>query len=103
MRDGTAAPDPNVRYDIGGWISGPCLDQPLNVPPGMTDQEAADLWAMRNVWERFYLISFASDVWRASRVGTSGQYTITADSAGELRGLVWADYVAWQREAQRRR
>jgi hypothetical protein len=24
-------PDPNVRRDVGGWISGPCIDPPL--PP----------------------------------------------------------------------
>ncbi len=34
--DGDAAltdkPDPNVRRDVGGWISGPCIDPPL--PPG---------------------------------------------------------------------
>jgi hypothetical protein len=34
--------DPNVRYDLGGWISGPCLDEPLppawslDVPTGST-------------------------------------------------------------------
>lgn len=31
-------PDSNVRYDVGGWISGPCLDRapaPV-VPPGST-------------------------------------------------------------------
>lgn len=27
--------DPNVRLDLGGWISGPCLDAPLP-PPGAT-------------------------------------------------------------------
>ena len=31
---------PNVRHDIGGWISGPCLDPPLPpmIPPGSTAQ-----------------------------------------------------------------
>lgn len=29
--------DPNVRRDIGGWISGPCLDAPTPpIPPGGT-------------------------------------------------------------------
>ena len=28
----TNKPDPNVRRDVGGWISGPCIDPPL--PPG---------------------------------------------------------------------
>ena len=26
-------PDPNVRHDIGGWISGPMLDPPPPAPP----------------------------------------------------------------------
>jgi len=34
-------PDPQVRYDAGGWISGPMMDPPLPpmmVPPGSTAQ-----------------------------------------------------------------
>jgi hypothetical protein len=33
-------PNPNVRYDIGGWISGPMMDPPLPpmIPPGSTAQ-----------------------------------------------------------------
>ena len=33
-------PNPNVRYDVGGWLSGPCLDPPLPpmIPPGSTAQ-----------------------------------------------------------------
>lgn len=33
-------PDASVRYDLGGWISGPCLDPPLPpvIPPGSTAQ-----------------------------------------------------------------
>jgi hypothetical protein len=27
----TETPDPNVRHDIGGWISGPSLSEPLPV------------------------------------------------------------------------
>ena len=80
---------------------GPCLSQPLNMPHGMTEPEASDLWAMRNTWEKFYLISFVSDVWRACRLGNSNMNPITADTAGELRGLIWVDYVAWQQEAER--
>lgn len=29
-------PDPNVRHDVGGWISGPCL------PPGETGETPAE-------------------------------------------------------------
>jgi hypothetical protein len=30
-------PDPNVRHDVGGWLSGPCLDpEQLPAPPGST-------------------------------------------------------------------
>lgn len=33
----TDGPDPNVRRDEGGWLSGPCLDAPVPpVPPGST-------------------------------------------------------------------
>ena len=36
----SSQPDPNVRYDRGGWISGPSLDEPLPpvrmVPPNST-------------------------------------------------------------------
>jgi hypothetical protein len=28
-----AGGDPNVRRDVGGWISGPMLDEPLPEPP----------------------------------------------------------------------
>lgn len=32
--------DPNVRRDVGGWISGPCMDPLLHpmIPPGSTAQ-----------------------------------------------------------------
>ena len=42
-------PNPNVRFDIGGWISGPMLSEPLPdpvpvrpVPPGSSAAWARD-------------------------------------------------------------
>jgi hypothetical protein len=34
-------PDPNVRADVGGWISGPCLPAPEN-PAALLAQIRAD-------------------------------------------------------------
>lgn len=88
-------PSDQVRYDVGGWISGPCLDQPLNQPPDMTPAEATSLWTLRNTWGTYYGISFVSDVWRAYRLGAVTRQ-ITADTSEELSGLIWADFTHWK-------
>lgn len=92
--------DDRVRPDLGGWISGPCLDQPLNAPHGMTDAEASALWGLRNSWGTYYGVSFSGDEWRAHRLGTGAHFAITADTSEELSGLIWADYQAWRAESR---
>lgn len=92
-----------VRYDVGGWISGPCLDRPLNVPHGMTGDEATALFHLRCIWGDRYGISFAGKQWKAHRLGAGAPWNITAGTAEELRGKVYLDYRAWQAEARRTR
>ena len=106
MQDRTDQPDPNVRYDAGGWISGPSLtademaaaNTRRNLPHGMTSEEATDLFQLRCTWDKYYGIAFSDDVWKAHRLGAGAPWNITADTAEELRGLIWADYSAWQAE-----
>jgi hypothetical protein len=95
-------PAGQVRFDVGGWISGPCLDRPLNQPHGMTPEEATSLFHLRCIWSDRYGISFTSKVWRAHRLGSGAPWNITAGTAEELRGLIWLDYRAWQAEARKR-
>jgi hypothetical protein len=68
----------------------------------MTSEQATDLFNLRCTWDRYYLVNFAGDVWRASRLGTAATFTITADTARELRGLIWSDYSESNREAEKR-
>jgi hypothetical protein len=65
----------------------------------MTSEEATDLFNLRCTWDRYYLVNFAGDAWRASRLGTAATFTITANTAEELRGLIWSDYSEWTRGA----
>lgn len=47
-----------VRYDWGGWLSGPCLPS--------DDQE--QLWKLRVTWQNKYVIDVNADgIWRAYR------------------------------------
>jgi hypothetical protein len=97
--------DPNdqVRLDVGGWISGPCLspDQMTrNQPHGMTSEEASDLFQLRCTWDKYYGISFSDSVWKAYRLGSGATQWLTADTSQELKGLLWTDYVAWQRDTE---
>jgi hypothetical protein len=84
-------PAGQARFDVGGWISGPCLDKPLNQPHGMTPEEATSLFHLRCIWGDRYGISFTSKVWRAHRLGSGAPWNITAGTAEELRGLIWLD------------
>jgi hypothetical protein len=95
-------PEGQVRFDLGGWISGPCLDRPLNVSHGMTGEEATLLWHLRCTWGDRYGISFSNKVWRAHRLGMGAPFNITADSAESLRNLIGEDFRVWQIEARRR-
>ena len=66
-------PDPNVRHDIGGWISGPCLDEPL---PGPLTPYAAR-WAIE-------VHPAGLAVWTATRVRGTETRCIVAPGAAEL-------------------
>jgi hypothetical protein len=92
---------PDVRADIGGWISGPCLDRPLNQPHGMTQDEASALFHLRCTWGDRYQVSYSGDVWRAARLGAFADFSLTGDTAEELQGLIGEDYATWQAGARR--
>jgi hypothetical protein len=101
MKDMSEQPEGQVRYDVGGWIAGPCLDRPLNAPHGMTPEEATSLFHLRCIWGDRYGISFAGKQWKAHRLGLGAPFNITAPTAEELRGLIYLDYRAWQADARR--
>jgi hypothetical protein len=90
-----------VRYDQGGWISGPCLDRPLNSPPGMSGEDATLLWHLRCLWEDRYQIVYAGGQWHAARVGSFSNFNITGDTAAVLREKIGEDYRQWQIQARR--
>ncbi len=96
-------PDPNVRHDVGGWISGPSLPAPAesqrNQPHGMTPEEATALGNLRRVWDTYYGIALSDDAWKAHRLGSGAPWNITADTSGELAALIWDDYNAWRTQA----
>jgi hypothetical protein len=60
-----------VRYDIGGWVSGPCLDRPLNQPHGMSPEDATSLFHLRCIWGDRYGISHSGGQWKAHRLGAA--------------------------------
>jgi hypothetical protein len=90
-----------VRLDVGGWISGPCLTRPLNVPYDMTGEEATALFHLRCIWGDRYGISFTNKQWKAHRLGTGAPWNITADTAEELRSRIGEDFRQWQIEARK--
>jgi hypothetical protein len=81
-----------VRYDTGGWISGPCLNEPL---PDLTTEEATLLRELQSIWHDKYVIR-AVDAWTAQRIG--GTEVITADNGFELRPMITQDAINWNRE-----
>jgi hypothetical protein len=88
-----------VRYDVGGWISGPCLSKPMNQPHGITSEEATSLLVLRRAWQGTYEINFTTGTWRASRNG-SALAVITADTPEELRRLIYSDDMNKRQEAR---
>jgi hypothetical protein len=73
-----------VRLDRGAWLSGPCLDRPLNQPHGMSSADAANLWHLRCTFGGKYGISYSGGRWLAHRLGTDAPWNISAATAGEL-------------------
>jgi hypothetical protein len=90
-----------VRYDIGGWISGPCLGRPLNQPHGMSPEDATSLFHVRCIWGDRYCISYSGGQWKAHQLGAGAPWNLTADTAEMLQGHIWADYRQWAMEARR--
>jgi hypothetical protein len=80
-----------VRLDVGGWISGPALPA--------SEMEVLDQLA--RIWRDRYKIGFDGDTWSAQRMGNA-TVIITAESVEELRGFIWADFMEWSREAEKR-
>jgi hypothetical protein len=89
-----------VRTDVGGWISGPCLSRPLNQPHGMSAEDATSLWHLRCLWGDRYQVTYAAGIWHAARLGSFGTFDIDADSAIELRSLISEHYQVWQAETR---
>lgn len=90
-----------VRYDVGGWISGPCLSSPPHAPYGMSGEDATALFHLRCVWGDRYGISFSGGEWKAHRLGSGAPWNITAGTAEGLRGKIWLDYREWQAGSRR--
>jgi hypothetical protein len=91
-----------VRHDLGGWVSGPCLSRPLDQPHGISAEDATSLFHLRCVWGDRYQIAHACGSWHAARLGTFGKFSITADTAEVLRSLIGEDYQQWQAESRKR-
>jgi hypothetical protein len=91
-----------VRPDLGGWISGPCLSRPLNPAHGMSGEDSTALFYLRRLWRDRYQVTYSAGVWRAGRLGTFGRLTLEADCAEKLRNVIGEDYRVWQIEARRR-
>jgi hypothetical protein len=98
-----SADDGQVRNDVGGWISGPCLTGPLNQPHGMTPEEATALFHLRCIWADRYGISYGGKQWKAHRLGTGAPWNITAPTAEGLRNLIGEDFRQWQIESRKAR
>jgi hypothetical protein len=81
MQDRTDQPDPNVRHDIGGWISGPSLDEPLPDP-----DEEDELEAMLRAAGADWQISRPLGLWGALWRSDDGRHTryLVAPTAAEL-------------------
>jgi hypothetical protein len=92
-----------VRYDVGGWISGPCLDRPLNQPHGMSPEDATSLFRIRCVWGDRYGISYSGQQWKAHRLGLGAPWNITASTADELNNRIGEDFRQWQIESRKAR
>jgi len=96
--------DPNVRSDVGGWLSGSCLN-PDELPhrepgasqhrPSLTTEDATLLRELQSIWHDRYVIS-ADDGWSAQRLG--GGDVMTADTGFELRSMLTRDAIRWNRE-----
>jgi hypothetical protein len=99
----TEQPEGQVRYDVGGWISGPCLERPLNQPHGMSAEDATALFHLRCTWGDRYGVSFTNKVWRAHRLGLGAPWNITATTAEELRNRIGEDFRQWQIESRKAR
>jgi hypothetical protein len=93
--------DDQVRVDVGGWISGPCLSRPLNQPHGMSQEDATSLFQMRCIWGDRYGISYSGGQWKAHRLGNGAPFNITASTADELNNHIGEDYRQWVAEARR--
>ena len=44
-------PSGNVRYDVGGWISGPCLDWPMASDDGVTKESIEQEFSGWEAWQ----------------------------------------------------
>lgn len=89
-----SGPEASVRYDLGGWISGPMLD-PEHLPAHvLTREEESALWRLRNVWQDAYKIEVVDGIWRAARVDDPTK-VFTAESPVELTTVLQADYRQW--------
>jgi hypothetical protein len=67
-------------------------------PHGMSQEEASSLFNLRLTWEGRYQVSFTKGTWQAARVGSSGDFSLTADTAEQLGQEIREDSRAWSRE-----
>lgn len=65
--------DPNVRYDIGGWISGPCLspEQMTGSPSDQRHYEPRNAAELEAEFPGWHVFRDTSQLWYARLLGSS--------------------------------
>ena len=71
--------DPNVRYDVGGWISGPCLDLPMASYDGVTKESIEQEFPGWEVWQG------VDRRWHARIRGAAAPVMVHGDDVVDLR------------------
>ena len=74
--------DPNIRYDLGGWISGPCLDQPLDQRHGDDTVTRESLETEFPDWEAWQGID---RLWHARIRGATPPVMVHGEDLTDLR------------------
>ncbi len=82
MNDDATNPDPNIRLDRGGWISGPCIGPDREIPRLDVPMTGALLREMHPAWTIIRDESLGA--WTAERTRGSEVHFLAAVEAWEL-------------------
>jgi hypothetical protein len=92
VNDDPTNPDPNVRLDYGGWISGPCIEPDAEPIPLMDTSMTGDL--LREMYPAWTIERNPLGVWTAEQTaGTEIRYLV-ARQAWELAAKIKAAEAA---------